>query len=113
MSRNIDLTKPLSDEDRAYLEVRGRFHEIEQVDVLVRGTGATGASEEAFGSGPAGSGGTSGSDEAPEFGSETWFDTATVPMFKEELKKRNLAVSGNRDELAERLEEALLEEDDE
>jgi len=113
MSRNIDLTKSLSDEDRKYLETRGRMHEIEQADALAGATSVVEGYEEASETGSAGSGGASGSDQAPEFGSETWFETATVPMFKEELKKRNLAVSGNRDELAERLEEALLEEDDE
>lgn len=32
MSRNIDLTKPLSDEDRAYLEARGRHRDIALAD---------------------------------------------------------------------------------
>lgn len=37
MSKQIDLTKPLSDDDRAYLEQRSRFAEIEYSDSLQSG----------------------------------------------------------------------------
>lgn len=36
MSKQIDLTQPLSDEDRAYLIQRGREYDVEQSDAMFR-----------------------------------------------------------------------------
>jgi hypothetical protein len=37
MSRQIDLSQPLSDEDRAYLKARGRLNEIAMADAMASG----------------------------------------------------------------------------
>lgn len=96
MSRQVDLTRPLSEEDRAYLKTWGRYVDIQRNDAQF---GAPEYEEDA-------------PDEGPEKFTEEWFEKATVAMLQAELKKRKLPTTGKKDELADRLEEALLEEDD-
>ncbi len=94
MSRQIDITAgPLSDQDREYLEQRGRRHMILQ-------------NERQFPEGeasPAPRGSTADDDEM------TWeeeVDQLTVEELKAELAERDLAVSGNKSELQKRLKDA-------
>ena len=97
MSRQVDLSKPLSDEDRAYLESRGRRWQILNNDRMF-------ANRE-------------GSDAAPQRRSEEdeWADEVrelTVDELKTELAARELSTSGNKAELQKRLIEAGPEDDE-
>lgn len=99
MGREIDLTKPLSDEDRAYLAARSRFIDIAKADGLapsqsreaveeaVRAAGETKSApstSESDDSGSAASGDDSGSEQTPE----ERYRAMTVPELQAELDKR-------------------------
>lgn len=165
MSKNIDLEKPLSDEDREYLKLRSRHADIEENDRIFgngkfaedheeeyRGTntvakpqvepgspadnppsfvgvrpynvdpavwgGVTNLTEQEATAQESGDGddldgvdsdlGDDNSDDDDD--SDVAIEDLTVDQLKEELKSRNLKVSGNHAELVERLSEALAEE---
>lgn len=126
MSKQIDLTKPLSDEDRQYLEDRARHYEIAANDAEHAGAelppeylGLTGG-EPAFGvpadSHPEGVGlgegtlrptnphATVADESAPtEEDSEDSYDDMTVAELQDELENRELPKSGKKAELIARL----------
>lgn len=117
MSREIDLSKKLSDDDRAYLAARGRHIDIARADRAAGVSEGSGDPETPPEGGSAASGDDSGAEVLPEpadFGSDDWFDRATVKELKSALRVRELNVSGKRDELADRLAAFLdaEEEDD-
>ena len=97
MSRRIDLTKKLSDEDRQYLKSWGRYEDI-RINDLEFGRPESQSESESVAESGAGS-----EAEGPTKYTEEWFDKATVATLQAELKDRGLAVSGKRDELADRL----------
>lgn len=107
MSRNIDLTKPLSDEDRAYLLSRDRHIDIARADKAAEAMEGDGPDSDAGSGESAGS----GNDSPPEKYSDEWFAAVKVPELKEELRSAELPVSGTREELVERLMD-YLEEDE-
>jgi hypothetical protein len=88
MSRNIDLTKPLSPEDEQYLRDRDRFRDIE---LAKANTAKASAPADSDSPSPVG-------DELPDD-----YNDWTKDQLTEELKARQLAVSGNKDELVARL----------
>jgi len=100
MSRVIDRDTPLSDEDRAYLEERGRHGLISQID---RRTGAAGAQNAVPPEGPA------PAAEADGMSEDEWneyVDGLSVDELKAELRERSLSTSGNKEELQQRLLQA-------
>lgn len=119
MSRQIDLSKPLSDEDRAYLESRNRLTDIALAEggdasSLTAGPSlsSTATPEELLEQTPnLGDVGTvqknytEGDGTAPD---PTEYDDMTVQQLKDELERRDLPVSGNKSELIAR----LVEDDD-
>lgn len=111
MSRQIDPDKPLSAEDRDYLQRRGEYVAIARNDARFAAESAAEASDEEEGGENPPDGSSAGTDDdSPEFGTEEWFAKATIPVLKEELKKRELPVSGTKDELVSRLDDALADE---
>lgn len=108
MSRQIDFSKPLSDDDRAWLEERSLGWKIPQAPGVELDPNAS--SEDLLEHVPnTGTVNTAAADleravaegHQPEDSYEKW----TVAELKEELKTRELAVSGKHDELVDRLEE--------
>lgn len=95
MSRQIDLAKKLSEEDRDYLMAWGRYVDVQRNDAQFAEPKSETESEESTG--------------AEKFTDE-WFEKATVKDLKHELQELKRPVTGNRDELVSRLEEALLED---
>lgn len=101
MSRQIDLTKKLSAEDRAYLDARGRFVEIARNDAQFAGEGS-----KASGSAPGGAGSTSPGSEAgstpdapalPGAQPVVDYKSMTVQDLKAELDKRKAAYEAAED----------------
>lgn len=84
MSKQLDLTKPLSQDEIDDLLTR---HPVEKVEYWVAI-----ASGSEFG-------------EEPEEGGED-YGQLTVPELQDLLKERDLSASGNKQELVDRLEEA-------
>lgn len=85
MSRQVDLTKPLSDDDRAYLLSRGQNAMVTRMD------------EQFAEPEPA---------SAPEQEQSDGLENMTVDELKDLLRTRNLPVGGTKDELVSRLREA-------
>lgn len=110
MSRKIDLGKPLSPRDRAYLQSRGRGWQIH-------------ANERAFGDDVAsaedarkfleGKLEPEAEEELPESMTDVEFvNSLNGDELKAELEARELPKSGNKAELQERLLAALASEED-
>lgn len=100
MSRQVDITAgPLSDQDRDYLEQRGRRHLILQ-------------NERMFPEGDEPSPAPQGSDvEEDELTWEEEVKTLTVDELKTELAERDLSTTGNKEALQKRLLDAGPPED--
>lgn len=96
MSIQIDLTKKLSDEDRAYLLARGRRHLVIQND---RRHAARSSSSSA----------PQGTTQDSEWAEEV--RELTVQELKDELSNRGLATTGKQADLQARLIEAGPEDD--
>jgi hypothetical protein len=98
MSRHIDLTKPLSDADRAYLESRGRYRLIDLLDKGQRGgSPAPSAPTEVV----------ADKETEAEPSVEDWVADLTVRELRLELEKLGQPEHGNKAELQARLSEAL------
>lgn len=110
MGKSIDLTVPLSDEDRAWLLERGAYDDVRVSDAI---TGATAAPEEAgptdspvepttlevsSDDAPAEPEAAQGEPEANDY--TDW----TKDQLMYELGQRGLSRAGNKDELTARLE---------
>lgn len=108
MSREIDFSKPLSEDDKEWLMERSLGWKIPQAPGVVLDPNAS--AEELLQHVPnTGTVNTAAADleravaegHSPEDSYEVW----TVAELKEELKARDLAVGGRHDELVARLEE--------
>lgn len=101
MSRQIDLTKKLSAEDRAYLDARGRFVEIARNDVQFAGEGSKASEETPTPEKAAEAGSEAGSTpDAPALpGAQPVADykSMTVQDLKAELDKRKAAYEAAED----------------
>jgi hypothetical protein len=82
MSRDVPMDRALSEEDRTYLHARGQHQTVDMLD-------------ERFGV----------LDEDTEVAVDTDYENWTVQDLKDELKDRQLPVSGKQEELAARLRE--------
>ncbi|MGB2791262.1 MAG: SAP domain-containing protein [Candidatus Moraniibacteriota bacterium] len=89
MSRQVDLTKPLSDDDRAYLLSRGQNAMVTRMD------------EQFAEPEPA-----SAPEQEQEQEQSDGLENMTVDELKDLLRTRNLPVGGTKDELVSRLREA-------
>lgn len=122
MSREIDLSNPLSDEDRAYLLARGREQLVAQIDArrgdeeaaklahYVPGSAvdeADGVPETPGLAAPnveaARSAEIVEEDDDVEAGTEDNYETWTNEQLREELDSRDLQTSGKKKELVARL----------
>lgn len=135
MSREIDLSKPLSDEDRNYLEQRSRVAEIEYADAVHNGEELTDediqrleakAVEEAKGKriplqmdpdavrDVQGDEEDTGEEASAEEGDDPddvqYVNRATVADLKEQLAARDLPTDGNKPVLQRRMLDALKAE---
>jgi hypothetical protein len=98
MSRNIDWTKPLSDEDRAWAEQFPLNRAlIDANDADHRQGGAEALGGETLDSGEE-------AEEDEEVGEEVDYSEYTVAQLKAELESRNQPTSGTKAELVSRLE---------
>lgn len=107
MSRQIDLTKKLSDEDREYFIARGEYVVVERNDAQFGRDASKDASESEDSVAAVEAG--SGADSAPEKYSDEWFEKATVAELQHELEQRGLPKTGKRADLADRLYEAMID----
>jgi hypothetical protein len=98
MGKNIDLTQPLSDEDRAWLEERGKINDIRVADEIA------GVSTDPEPVSAQTDDGTDDEDDDSTADSEEYGDWTKAQM-QYELGERGLPQSGNKAELAARLEE--------
>lgn len=124
MSKQIDLTQPLSDEDREYLRVLGRLDDIRRNDEQfaegyeapeAREPSATADRTQAAGIGEGTLGTRAANASQPELageGADEVGDDTEAPYeewnlvdLREELEVRELSKSGNKGELAARLRE--------
>lgn len=129
MSKQIDLSKPLSEADKEYLRQMGREQQIAQVEAGGEDSSAT-AGPRQLKNGPtelenvpntgdvntlgrAETGGATGSvpDLAPSVGEEG-YEGLKVPQLQDELERRGLPKSGTKPELIARLEEDDESSDD-
>lgn len=140
MSKQVDLSKPLSAADRDYLLSRDQHEAVafnavmhgsrlpEEVAQSIAARGITReaterrvraargepetpeATPEPTGAVEDGSGDDSGPDDGPELFSDEWFDKAKIADLTPHLEKYNLSKTGKRDELADRLYEKLIDE---
>jgi len=100
MSHQVDLTKKLNTEDRAYLLARGRRHLVLQNDRRFSSSSPS-----------APQGATDEQEGSEEF---TWEDEVkelNVEELRDALSERDLATTGNKAELQKRLIEAGPETD--
>lgn len=123
MSRKVDLSKPLSEKDRKYLEDRNMFHAIAEADgttpeeaiqnVNQFGTSAGRSPVEAIDADADAKGGRQSA--SAEMTAEEWVDSLTVPQLKEEIKKLDPEASteGKKAELQDQLLLLLPEADEE
>lgn len=103
MSAKIDLKKPLSDGDRAYLESRSRHGDIAANDRKFANkskaeVSSTTASEQPEATEP------SGNDGIVE-----WINNMNMDQLRDELSIRELETTGKKVELQRRLYESLSE----
>jgi hypothetical protein len=136
MSREIDLSKPLSDADRNYLEQRSRFAELQYADSVHSGEKLTDeqlmeleqkAIEEAKGKrvplqmdpdavrtenddDDEDAGEQAPAEEGDDPDDVAYVSRATVNDLKEQLANRELPTSGNKPELQRRMLDALKAE---
>lgn len=139
MSKEVDLTTPLTDAERAYLEQRSRHYDIEDNDRQFKvgkfaddfkeeykGTntvapnpvepGSDADNPPAFvGVRPHGVdravwGGATGLDAPSDDAPAASVDDLSVEELKDELKDRDLSTSGNKHELQKRLKSAVAKE---
>jgi hypothetical protein len=122
VSRQIDLSKPLSDEDRAYLLARGREQLVAKLDAQNGDEEAARLANYVPGSAvdqPEGVPDTPGlgapnaeaartaaaveDDDEVEAGTEDNYETWTNEQLREELDSRDLQTSGKKKELVARL----------
>lgn len=104
MARNIDLTKPLSEDDAAYVSQRPWLQA--EIALMERN------GELEYDLNPA----TPVVEEEDETEDEETYEDLTVAQLKEDLKSRDLSVEGNKATLIARLvedDESSEEEDDE
>lgn len=136
MSRQVDITKPLTPEDRIYLEARNRQDELAYVDAMESGEDLSPerqaeleqrALEEQMGKrvplqvDPSFQRDEQADDdeEAEEFSDEddpddvAYVNQCSVADLKEQLKARELPTDGNKPELQRRLLDALKKESNE
>lgn len=102
MSRKINLQERLSDEDRAYLESRGRSGDIRKNDRQFGESPQTVVAPS--GSGPSKQDEGGGSTEQLDWESEV--DEMSYEELQEELKERELSAAGKKAELQQRLKAA-------
>lgn len=118
MGREIDLTQPLSDEDRQWLEDRGKYSDLRiNADILgtkdevesVDDTDSAGVAEDGDSGDNAGDGGDD-NDGAGDGDDDGDFSGAyaewTGDQLREECEARGLPKGGNKAELIARLEAA-------
>lgn len=110
MSRQIPQDKALSDEDRAYLESRGRQDLIAQIDDNYPPSGSADEDEGDGSPAPDETGGTSREAEQAnlqitEEEPDDDYDSMTNDDLREELEDRDLPTSGNKADLIARLRE--------
>jgi len=103
MGKNIDLSKPLSDEDRAWLAERGAYGDLRIADEL---SGVSAAAAE-----PVAAEEVPNDDDDDSVVDSEAYGTWTNAELRAELSNRELAVSGNKAELIARLEESDEGED--
>jgi hypothetical protein len=89
MSRDVPMDRALSEEDRTYLHARGQH---QTVDMLDERFGVLDDDTEVL-------------DDDTEVAVDTDYENWTVQDLKDELKDRQLPVSGKQEELAARLRE--------
>lgn len=116
MSKQIDLTKKLSDEDRAYLLSRSRDYDVARADAIAAGEEFTVPAPVDPMVAPVPSGDTVVSanpeghivptEEAHKEETKVDGDELTVEELQAILKSKGLPVSGKKDELIARLAEA-------
>lgn len=139
MGRNIDFSKPISEDDEAWLHERGRGWQVDEAKRVLadekEGAKAEGGAQELEWEPsnrppsdffdepgptprqvprPVGDRKQLASPDAELDGEnveEVAPEDLTVDELKEELHARELPVSGNKDELVKRLKKALKEED--
>ena len=110
MSRQIPQDKALSDEDRAYLESRGRQDLIAQIDDNYQPSVSADEDEGDGSTAPDETGGTSREAEQAnlqitEEEPDDDYDSMTNDDLREELEDRDLPTSGNKADLIARLRE--------
>lgn len=91
MSRQIDYTRKLSDEDREYLLTRGQDNLVARMDSLFADDGSDPQEP------------TPDPDPDPAAGGIKALEDMTIEELKELLRENDLPVGGNKDELIERL----------
>jgi hypothetical protein len=94
MGKNIDLSQPLSAEDRTWLEERGKYGDLRVADDLAAAANAPAPEAE-----PEAEPEETGGEDSETYG--TW----TKAQLQYELQTRDLAQSGTKAELVARLEE--------
>lgn len=130
MSAKVDLERKLTEDEITYLISRDKWVELaysartygtelpDAARATIRAHGYSLEGESTPEEAPAKSAAVSDDVSTPEGGteqtgpakySEEWFDGATVAILKEELAKRQQAVTGKRDELADRLYGAMID----
>lgn len=106
MSRQIDITKKLSDDDRAYLTANSDWNALRLNQAYLEGAEFLEDEAEPMGAGSE----PLKQDPEPEKqagdGAQSEYDDLTNEELQAILKSRDLAVSGNKAELIDRLKES-------
>lgn len=92
MGKTIDLTQPLSSEDRAWLVERGKIGDLRVADEIAAAAAESEAASEA-------------QDDDDEVVDSEEYGEWTKAQLQYELTERNLPTSGTKAELVTRLEE--------
>lgn len=106
MSRQIDLTKPLTDEDRQYLVDRADTVSLERNAALVAGSNFVAGQETTQPAMILERGTGAPPDGGPGSAEPKLIEDMTVEELKDALRPLGLPVTGNKDELLARLVEA-------